>query len=121
MTAHGGIIQVVVDHEHAETKGWRRALIDYVESVDGEKPYVARRLPDAYRIDTENDLVTVWEVEVTCVLSPERLEEWVMLWAQLDACDIELQLIRVDSRGLGMPYPLSSAYASILYERQVAA
>lgn len=97
----------------AQTRGWRQALRTALEPYTDELD-VAPRVPDAFLIDDAGQVITVFEVEVTHPLSPDRLAEWASLWSELDCHGWTLKLYVIDRLGRSTTADLQLLYFALL-------
>lgn len=109
LTAHEVAIRtLVLSHPDIHRNGFKaaiRALWDELcaqcEYMDGPVPEM-RFLPDAYRIDRENETIILYEVEDTHPLPVHKLHELAMFWFDWD-CEGEHdwlpKLVTVDRYG----------------------
>jgi hypothetical protein len=55
--------------------------------------------PDAFRIDNEHRIVTVFEVEDTSRISREKADAYIDLWWAFDTCSWFFEVVVVDTNG----------------------
>lgn len=72
------------------------------------------RRPDAWTVDHEEGLVTVYEVEVTHHLNDDSLLAYGWAWFLLDCVDYDLELVRIDRSGKRWKQDLCRAYYQLV-------
>ena len=119
---HAQLVQLVAATPDVHTTGWRKALRRFIDAhqliSSPEAIEIPNRIPDAYRI--VGDDIDVWEIEVGGPLSAERLREWALLWADLDAETdaIQLRLHVLDRYGHCQEANLTLLWYARLHRRE---
>jgi len=100
-TLHNRLIDKVVREHGASRKGFAAAIRKAVTTCDAADYFRWWRfIPDAYRVDEAEMVVTVWEVEVTSRISEEKVNAYINLFWFLDYEDWSLRMLTMSHLGV---------------------
>lgn len=91
--AHENAVRILAMKYGVSTTGFRQAIKRAFPDDDIRCPNV---IPDAYLIT--DDQIAAWEVELSSPLAAEKIEQYALLWAEIDATgeDTDFRLYSVD-------------------------
>lgn len=102
MTLHAELVARVVKHGSGVTRRAFAASVQKAADLDIEdaRGPLSWVVPDAFKIDAENRVLTVYEVEVTSRLTSKKLASYAAIWWLLDYSEWTLEVVVVDRYGV---------------------
>ena len=132
MNKHERIIrQLLMENSKVRKYGWRKAIREALlsdeesdfsivrdedtgEVIDDMKEGIgglsSKLVPDAYRIESNQKILTMYEVEVTSGLTPYKLKAYCDIYRILDYYGWYVALVCICKNGIAQAYCLSHCY-----------